>query len=265
MKVHYLQHVPFERIGAIEDWVQARGHALSGSEMFRVVEDPSEDPDNSPGRSAPEGDAEVPQGPALPGSDRLPDLDEVDLLVVMGGPMNVDDSERHPWLETEKGYIAAAVAAGRRVLGICLGAQLLAQVLGASVTRNVRPEIGWYPVTLTEAGRAVPIFADVPDRFTALHWHGDTFAIPPGAVHAASSEACASQAFSYDGGRVVGLQFHLEETPESLALLVENAAGDLASANDEPWVAGPDDLLTPDAPYEECRKLLFRLLDRMTA
>ena len=107
------------------------------------------------------------------------------------------------------------------MLGVCLGAQLVADVLGGQVSRGEHPEIGWYTVELTETGRAIPVFAGFPERFTALHWHGDTFAIPPGAVHVASSEACANQAFTHDGGRVVGLQFHLEETRESLALLRE--------------------------------------------
>ncbi len=154
---------------------------------------------------------------------------------------------------------------GKAVLGICLGAQLIADVLGGPVTKNGQHEIGWYPVDLTEAGRAEPLFAGFPARFTALHWHGDTFAIPPGATHVAGSAACANQAFSLDGGRVAGLQFHLEETPVSLEVLVEHAAAELEAADTEPWVASKEELLAADAPYEQCRALLFKLLDRMAA
>ncbi len=133
--------------------------------------------------------------------------------------MNVYEEAEYPWLAAEKAFIAAAIGAGKPVLGICLGAQLIAAVLGGTVSKGPQPEIGWYPVELTPAGRELPLFAGFPDRFTALHWHGDTFSIPPGATHVASSAACANQAFAYDGGRVVGLQFHLEETRESLAQL----------------------------------------------
>jgi GMP synthase-like glutamine amidotransferase len=204
MRVHYLQHVPFEGIGTIGEWARSHGHDLSSTQMFQVPT------------------------PALPG------IDELDFLVVMGGPMNTYQQTEYPWLSGEKAFIASAIAAGRPVLGVCLGAQLVADVLGGPVSTGEHPEIGWYTVELTEAGRAIPVFAGFPERFTALHWHGDTFAVPPGAVHVASSEACANQAFTYDGGRVVGLQFHLEETRESLALLVENARDDLAAADDPP-------------------------------
>jgi GMP synthase (glutamine-hydrolysing) len=233
MRVHYLQHVPFEGIGAIEDWVWARGHVLSCTELFRA---PS-----------------------------FPALDDLDLLVVMGGPMNVYDNAKYPWLEAEKAFIKEAIGSGKAVLGICLGAQLLADVLGAPVAQGTYREIGWYPVELTEAGRAHPVFADFPDKFTALHWHGDTFAIPPGATHIASSAACPNQAFASADGRVVGLQFHLEGTWCSVETLVENSGRDLVADKAEPWVASAHGLLAGNVPYDECRGLLFALLHRMAA
>jgi GMP synthase-like glutamine amidotransferase len=246
MRVHYLQHVPFEGPAAVQDWSESRGHVLTGTELFQ--EPPTE------------------AAPATPEHlDAFPALDEIDLLVIMGGPMGVYDYARYPWLQTEKAFIQAAIGVEKAVLGICLGAQLIADVLGGPVTKNAHAEIGWYPVELTDAGRAEPLFADFPDTFTALHWHGDTFAIPPGATHAASSAACANQAFSLDEGRVVGLQFHLEETPASLAVLVEHAAAELDAASTEPWIATQEDLVATDAPYEPCGELLFQLLDRMAA
>ena len=246
MRVHYLQHVPFEGPAAVEDWAGSRGHSLSGTEFFR----------------RPSGDGSA---ASTARREDLPDPDGLDFLVVMGGPMGVQDTDQHPWLEAEKAFIHATIVGGKAVLGICLGAQLVAGVLGGTVAKGAHPEIGWYPVELTEAGRADPVFAPFPDTFVALHWHGDTFAIPTGAVHVASSEACPDQAFSLDDGRVVGLQFHLEETPASLAMLVEHASGDLDRAETEPWVAPPEELLSPAAPYEACRELLFGLLDRMAA
>jgi GMP synthase-like glutamine amidotransferase len=246
MEVHYLQHVPFEGLAAIEDWASSRGHPLSASELFRPLRD-----ENAPTE---------PANRAV-----LPSPDAFDFLIIMGGPMSVDDSEKYPWLEDEKTFIRAAVDRGAVVLGICLGAQLLAAVLGGQVAKNGHPEIGWYPVTLTPAGRSQPPFSDFPDPFPALHWHGDTFSIPPEAVHLASSDACPNQAFSYDDGRAVGLQFHLEVTPSSLALLAQNASDNLTSAQTERWVMPLAELLSPTAPYEVCQKLLFGLLDRMAS
>ncbi|MBN1631439.1 MAG: type 1 glutamine amidotransferase [Thermoleophilia bacterium] len=254
MRVHYLQHVPFEGIGAIDDWIRARGHTLSGTRLFETPAGSVAGPAAEPGLAA---------GSAAEPAPTFPDPVDVDLLVVMGGPMNIYEHQAYPWLAPEKAFIAEVVRAGRAVLGICLGAQLLADVLGGAVTRGPQREIGWWPVTITPAGRAVSVFAGFPDDLTVLHWHGDTFAIPPGAVHAATSEACPNQAFALEDGRLVGLQFHLEETRESLAALVENAGNELESAAGAPWVATADALLRTDAAYEACRAWLFTLLDRM--
>jgi GMP synthase-like glutamine amidotransferase len=197
---------------------------------------------------------------------RPPELDDLDLLVIMGGPMNVYEEEQYPWLAAEKNLIRACVAAGKAVLGICLGAQLIADALGGKVARAPFEEIGWHPVELTEAGRREGVVAGFPSRFTALHWHGDMFSVPDGATLLASSAGCPNQAFSFGDGRVVGLQFHLEETRESLTELVTAAGQDLPKAVDtahRPWVSPAADLLSPDAPFEHCRDLLFGLLDRM--
>lgn len=141
--------------------------------------------------------------------DAMPDLDGYHGLVVLGGPMNCDQVERHPHLATEVDAIREAVASGRPVLGICLGAQLLARALGAKVTCNPVKEIGWYDVSPTDAGRSDPLFRHFRGTEKIFQWHGDTFAIPPGAMHLARSPDCAHQAFRY-GDNAYGLQFHLE-------------------------------------------------------
>ena len=238
MTVHYLQHVPFEGLGAVEDWCATRGHAVT---VTRLFEEP------------------------------LPSRFEGDLLVVLGGPMNIYEEDRFPWLAAEKAFLRGAIADGARVLGICLGAQLLSDVLGGQVLRNPEREIGWYPVELTVEAGMIPGFDRLPRHFDALHWHGDTFSIPEGAMRLARSEACADQAFAWDGGRVMGLQFHLEETAESLALLVRHAAHGLALPGGDgaeggampPWVSAAAELLSPEAPFAACRTLLFELLDGM--
>jgi GMP synthase-like glutamine amidotransferase len=219
-------------------------------------------------------------------SPGLPDLSDLDMLVIMGGPMNIYEYDAHPWLPGEKDFIRACIDGGKAVLGICLGGQLIADALGGEVSRAPFEEIGWYPVELTSEGRQLGAFAHFPDRFVTLQWHGDTFSIPPGAIHAAFSEATPNQAFSYDGERVIGLQFHLEETRQTLGELVEVAgkklghapvptAKETGGADDSfapagppeiargPWVSPLEDLLAPDAPFEACAEMLFGLLDWM--
>lgn len=141
--------------------------------------------------------------------DAVPDLSTYDGLVVLGGPMNCDEVHRYPHLATELDALQRALADGKPVLGICLGSQLLARALGAPVTKNPEKEIGWYEVMPTEAGRADPLVGNFAARERIFQWHGDTFAIPHGAVHLARSPLCENQAFRY-GENAYGLQFHLE-------------------------------------------------------
>jgi GMP synthase (glutamine-hydrolysing) len=141
--------------------------------------------------------------------DAVPDLDRYHGLIVLGGPMNCDQVTRHRHLATEVAAIASAIRDGKPVLGICLGSQLLARALGAPVTRHHSKEIGWYDVTPTEHGQSDPLFRHFGASEKIFQWHGDTFAIPHGAVHLATSAACAHQAFRF-GHNVYGLQFHLE-------------------------------------------------------
>jgi GMP synthase-like glutamine amidotransferase len=148
--------------------------------------------------------------------DELPAPDEVTGAVVMGGPMGVHDTAEFPWLEPEQRWLAAAVDAGLPVMGVCLGAQLLAASLGAPVTTGPAPEVGVGHVVLDAAGRADPVLGPEGERLPVVHWHGDTFAIPDGGVRLASSDRYENQAFRY-GDRVYGLQFHLEVDDEVAA------------------------------------------------
>jgi GMP synthase (glutamine-hydrolysing) len=136
-------------------------------------------------------------------------------LVVMGGPMGVNDAERLPYLRQEMKLIEQAIQAGCPVLGVCLGSQLVAHVLGARVTKGPRKEIGWHQVTMTADGLTDPIFKGSESSFTAFHWHGDIFSLPQGATSLARSELTAHQAFRY-GTSVYGILFHLEVTQEIL-------------------------------------------------
>jgi GMP synthase-like glutamine amidotransferase len=130
--------------------------------------------------------------------------------------MGVHDADDFPWLTTETAWLTTVVAAGLPVLGVCLGSQLVAAALGAEVTTGETPEIGVGRVALNAAGRADPVLGPEGDGLPVVHWHGDTFAIPDGAVHLASSDRYRNQAFRY-GDRVYGLQFHLEVDDEVAA------------------------------------------------
>lgn len=227
MNVHYLQHVPFEGLGTIENWVRGGGHSLGATHFYR--------------------------------GDSLPRIDVVDLLVVMGGPMNIYEEADYPWLAAEKRFIEQAVIAGRRVLGICLGAQLIADVLGAKVYANADKEIGWFPIEKMQS--APELFSAFPQRIEVFHWHGDTFDIPAGAVLAARSAGCANQAFVYDG-RVVGLQFHLETTLDSAQQLIAHGANELVQGR---YIQTPQEMLADASRFDAINHVMHDLLDRLAA
>ncbi len=226
LRLHCLQHVSFEDAANIGVWAKERGHALAYTRLYK--------------------------------DEALPAQDEFDWLCIMGGPMNVHEHQKYPWLAREKEFISESISKGKVVLGVCLGAQLIANAMGAKVFANNEKEIGWYPVSLTPDAKSTSLFADFPETFMAFHWHGDTFEIPSGAIHVAGSEACANQAFVYDG-RVVGLQFHLEYTPESIIAMVENCSDEIA--NHAGYVQGATELLSQHQHTEDTHALLYRLLD----
>jgi len=156
-------------------------------------------------------------------------MDEAVGLILMGGPMGVYEQDRYPFLAEEMRLIERALAAGKPILGVCLGSQLLAAVLGARVRKGPQKEIGWFPVLLTEAARADALFTDVPPSFIAYHWHGDVFDCPSGAVSLARSELTECQAFRY-GTNAYGLLFHLEVTEPIIAEMVRTFAEELREA-----------------------------------
>jgi GMP synthase-like glutamine amidotransferase len=190
MRAHVLQHVPFEGLGSIEPWLKARGAAIGCTRLFA--------------------------------RDPFPSLDEVDFLIAMGGPMSVNDEAALSWLRPEKQTIRQAIERGVPVLGVCLGAQLIASALGAPVYQNPVKEIGWFPVESTDPAG----MSRLPSECTVFHWHGETFDVPPGAVRLAGNAVCANQAFQL-GRNVIGLQFHLEVTRENAEAMIENCRHEL--------------------------------------
>lgn len=230
MHIHWLQHVPFEGLGSIEPWLEVKGYDVSVTRLHAGEKPPT-------------------------GAD-------FDWLIVMGGPMNIYQEADYPWLIEEKLCIKRAIKTGRKVLGICLGAQLIADVMQARIYRNEAPEIGWFDVELTTNAANSRIFSGISKKISAFHWHGDAFGIPETAMHAASSRACANQAFVYKD-RVVGLQFHLETTPESARALVDHCGQELALTGD--FVQTRDQILAEPARFDALNGVMNVLLENMDA
>jgi GMP synthase-like glutamine amidotransferase len=153
----------------------------------------------------------------------LPGLDDIDFIIALGGPMSVNDEDQFPWLVEEKLFIAKAISKNKIVLGICLGCQLIASALGSRVYSGREKEIGWFPVYTKQNILDTLIF---PRSFEVFHWHGETFDLPTNAVLLASSAECRHQAF-HIGRHVLGLQFHLETTPESAETIIINSRHEL--------------------------------------
>ncbi len=206
MHIHFFQHLPFEDSAGILGWAESRGHTASRTLFYE--------------------------------GDPFPGFGEFDWLVILGGFMNACNHTDYPWLVTEKEFIRRAIDEKNVVIGICLGAQILADILGGEVYKNPEPEIGWHPVSLTSDGAASPVFGNLPERFTAFQWHGDTFTLPPGCIHTVRSDVCEHQAVSYET-RVFGLQFHLETTAGSVEKLVANCADELVDA---PFIQSADEM-----------------------
>lgn len=226
MKVHILQHVPFEDIGSMASWLHERGAEVTYTRFF--------------------------EGAALP---KPADLD---LVIAMGGPMSVNDEAALPWLRPEKEFIREAAGKGLPVLGVCLGAQLIASAHGARVYRNRYKEIGWYPI---EATPGVAEAFRFPEKCTVFHWHGETFDLPSGAVRLAKSEACENQAFQI-GRRVIGLQFHLETTPKSARAILDSCCDELVPG---PYIQTASRMRdVTDDTYARINKLMAEVLSYIT-
>lgn len=192
MNVVILQHVSFEGVGSMQQWLDAHNAQTRYIKFY------------------------------LPNA-QLPDPTDIDLVIVMGGPMSVNDEDQYPWLIKEKQFLRETIDNDTAVLGVCLGAQLIARVLGASVKPNDHTEIGWFKIRGIDHESGAFRF---PEEMPIFHWHGETFELPTGATRLASSEACLNQAFQI-GPRVIGLQFHPEMTKETADDLLKACADEL--------------------------------------
>ncbi|MFH2092427.1 MAG: type 1 glutamine amidotransferase [Pseudomonadota bacterium] len=225
MKIHYLQHVPFEDLGMMESIFIDSGHQLASTKFYKPY--------------------------------TVPKVHDFDCLIVMGGPMGVNDEAVYPWLNHEKKLIEDAIMNNKTVLGICLGAQLIAQVLGAKVYKNNYREIGWFDIERSNEIDKT-ILADVfPRQTRVFHWHGDTFDIPGKAVHIAKSEACLNQGFVFED-RVIGFQFHLESTPQTVKNLVLNCGNEIDGST---YVQDKTKILSETSGFMNINTIMHRVLD----
>lgn len=192
--------------------------------------------------------------------EKLPCLDDFDWLMVMGGSPSVWEEDGYPWLILEKEMIARALDSNKIILGICFGAQLLAEALGGTVSANHHKEIGWFDVDLTEAGRSSFLFRGIPDRFTTFHWHSDCFTMPPGCTRLALSEATHNQAFLSATKPVAGLQFHPEYTPSMVTYFAREYGHTWDPA---PFVPSPEAVVEKTGYLQDTYRLMAMLLDNM--
>ncbi|MDP4262853.1 MAG: type 1 glutamine amidotransferase [Bacteroidota bacterium] len=197
MKIHILQHVVFEPPGLITGWAKLHNYSLTHTFLF---------------------DENI----------YWPAVSQFDVLIILGGPMGVDEEDCFPWLKSEKKFIQQAIAADKIILGLCLGAQLLAEALGAKVYPNREKEIGFFPVTKTSVGKTDKLFSHIPENWEVFHWHGDTFDLPEGASLLFTSAACTHQSFRK--GKCIGIQFHPEVDTGLMKSMIENERHELVKA-----------------------------------
>ncbi|MBN4060489.1 amidotransferase [bacterium AH-315-I20] len=232
MRIHTIQHVAFEGLGCMQPYLENQGHDLSFTHLYA--------------------------------GESLPNANDMDALIIMGGPMGIYDDADLPWLKDEKVFIKQVIDAGKKVLGICLGAQLIADVLGSTDSKRAvyagkHKEIGWFPIQTSDELQGTGLDDVFPASLDVFHWHGDMFDVPSGAQALAASEACPNQGFAYQD-RVVAFQFHLETTPESASALIENCGDELDGST---YVQSAEDMLSDKQRFETLNQTMFKVLDRM--
>jgi GMP synthase-like glutamine amidotransferase len=227
LRVHCFQHVAFEDLGCIKEWCAIHGHPVTYTRFYI--------------------------------NESMPEAKDFDWLIVMGGPMGVYEDEKYVWLSREKEAIKMAIEQNKTVLGICLGAQLIAEVMGARVYKNPEKEIGWFDIMLTDQGKDVPLTNGMRPVTKVFHWHGDTFDLPQNSIPVFYSEACQNQAFLYKD-KVLGLQFHFEVTEQSLKAMIENGKQELTG---EGTIQTEKEILSFLNSIEPNHKTMFHVLDNL--
>ena len=229
MRLHLLEHDPITiRQNNITIWADKRGYSVDRTDVFKKA--------------------------------KLPAQTDFDWLIVLGGSQHVWQKQEHPWLVAEKKFIAEALAKGKIILGICFGAQLLAEILGGRVFPNEKEEIGWYEVTISEEGKGSYLLKNVPWKFLTFHWHSDHFTLPPGCTRLAFSEPTANQAYTVKNSRAAGLQFHPEYTIELINYFANNYGHQWQK---DQYVAGKEIVLSKINQIPNTYWLMELLLDNI--
>jgi len=228
LRIHCFQHVCFEGLGCITHWIEQNGHALTTTKFYE--------------------------------EDLIPEPEDYDWLIVMGGPMSVYDEDTFAWLADEKKALKKAMDKNKTVIGICLGSQLIADALGAKVYPNAEKEIGWFEINLTKQAKTEFLPGKhLAEKMMVFHWHGDTYTLPPDSKHLAYSEACVYQAFLYKE-KVLGLQFHLEVTNQSLHEMLHFGKSELISGN---YIQSETEILAQTKYMETNHTILFEILNHL--
>lgn len=234
MRVHFIVHESFEAPGAYETWARTRGHEVTFSRVYA--------------------------GEKLPEEVR-----SIDLLVIMGGPQDpavTVEECAHFDAKGEQAVIASAINAGKAVIGVCLGAQLVGEALGAPFAHSPEKEIGKFAIALTDAGKKNELFAHVGQGLDVGHWHNDMPGLTADAKIIAFSEGCPRQIVAYSE-RVYGFQCHMELTPDVVEQLITHSEKDLSRAAHYRFVNTPEVLRAHD--YSEMNAALFTFLDKLQA
>ena len=227
LKIHFIQHVPFEGLGCIKSWIKENNYSLTHSKIF--------DLENFP----------------------FPNVRDFDWLIIMGGPMSVYDTRNYPWIKDETALIKTAISKNKIVLGICLGAQLIAAAMGANVYAGSLKEIGWFPVSINPASKELGINHGIPKELTVFHWHGDTFDLPEGSIPIASSEITSNQMFIFNN-RVLGIQFHIEVSPDDVKRMAEYMEEELI---ENTYVQNKELIIEEKQFYAANNQYMYQILD----
>ena len=227
MRIHFFQHEPFEKPFLIEEWAISKGAFITKTNFFEET--------------------------------ALPNIADIDWLIIMGGSMSVND-EHLPWIREEKAFIKKAIETDKVVLGICLGAQMIAKVLGSRVFPNKEKEIGWMPVTWTKEALSKSFFSHLPLQLNVMHWHGETFDLPAGAIHLASTEACKNQAFLF-GNKILGLQFHMEFNETAIDEMLLNCSHELIDGR---FIQSKEEILAGKVNISKTKEGLIKILDALS-
>lgn len=214
MHMHILEHAPFENPGNIIDWANQHHATVSYTRLYN--------------------------------SEPFAEIPPFDLLIIMGGPMQISDENLYPWIKNEKKFIRKTIASGKKVLGICLGAQFLAHALGGRVFRNNVKEIGWFPLKKITQSQHPLLEKFPPSPLPAFHWHSDTFDLPRGAIRLFESEATVNQGFIFND-RIIALQFHWEVKPDNIRLLLKHNADDLGPGG---FIQSPEEMLNQTKKFD---------------